>query len=83
MSGFRLRFWVPHNVLVITYAYNMRSMGRRLFMMLLHCTASSSTFGAHPHHRQHHPNLNLMVRTPPRNLMNNMLPWMVRTPPRT
>ena len=24
MSGFRLQFWVPHNVLVITYAYNMR-----------------------------------------------------------
>ena len=49
-------------------------------MMLLHCTASSSTFGAHPHHRQCPPNLNLMVRTPPRNLMNSMLPWMVKMP---
>ena len=50
-------------------------------MMLLHCTASSSTFGAHPHHSEHLPNLNLMVRAHPRNLMNRMLQWMVRTTP--
>ena len=50
-------------------------------MMLLHCTASSSTFGAHPHHPERLPNLNLMVGAHPRNLMNRMLPWMVRTPP--
>ena len=50
-------------------------------MMLLHCTASSSTCGAHPHHPEHLPNLNLMVRAYPRNLMNHMLPWIVRTPP--
>ena len=49
-------------------------------MMLQHSTASSSTFRAHPHHRQRLPNLNLMVGTPPRNLGNSMLPWMVRTP---
>ena len=30
-------------------------------MMLMHCTAWSSTFGAHPYHPQHLPNLNLMV----------------------
>ena len=36
-------------------------------LMLLHCTASSSTFEAHPHPPQCLPNLNLMVRTPPRN----------------
>ena len=50
-------------------------------MMLLHYTASSSTFGAHPHHSERLPNLNLMVRAHPKNLMNRMLPWMVRTPP--
>ena len=50
-------------------------------MMVLHCTASSSTFRAHPHHSERLPNLNLMVRAPPGNLMNRMLPWMVRTPP--
>ena len=50
-------------------------------MMLLHCTALSSTFGAHPHHLERLPNLNLMVRAHPRNLMNCMLPWMVRMPP--
>ena len=50
-------------------------------MMLLHCTASSSTFGAHPHHPDHLPNLNLMVRAHPKNLMNHMLVWMVRMPP--
>ena len=38
-------------------------------MMLLHSTASSSTFEAHPCHPQRLPNLNLMVSTPPRNLM--------------
>ena len=50
-------------------------------MMVLHCTASSSTFGAHPHHLERLPNLNLMVRAHPRNLMNCMVPWMVRAPP--
>ena len=50
-------------------------------MMLLHCTALSSTFGVHPHHSERLPNLNLMVTAHPRNLMNYMLPWMVRTPP--
>ena len=50
-------------------------------MMLLHCTAPSSTFGAHPHHPQRLPNLNLMVKTPPRDLMNSMLLWMVQMPP--
>ena len=50
-------------------------------MMLLHCTASSSTFTAHPHHPERLPNLNLMVRAHLRNLMNRMLPWMVRTSP--
>ena len=50
-------------------------------MMLLHCTTSSSTFGAHPHHPKRLPNLNLIVRAHPRNLMNRMLPWIVRTPP--
>ena len=50
-------------------------------MMLLHCTALSSKFRAHPHHPEHLPNLNLMNRAHPTNLMNCMLPWMVRTPP--
>ena len=50
-------------------------------MMLLHCTASSCTFGAHPHPCERLANLNLMVRAHPKNLMNRMLPWMVRTPP--
>ena len=50
-------------------------------MMLLHCAASSSTFGAHPHHPERLPNLNLMVLAHPRSLMNRMLPWMVRMPP--
>ena len=43
-------------------------------MMLLQCTASSSTFGAHPHHPERLPNLNLMVRAHPKNVMNRMLP---------
>ena len=68
MSGFPLLLWVPRNALVITYAYNMRCIGRQCFMMLLHCTALSSTFGAHPHHPERLPNLNLMVRTHPREL---------------
>ena len=50
-------------------------------MMLPHCTASSSEFGAHPHHRERFPNLNMMVKAHPSNLMNHMLPWIVRTPP--
>ena len=50
-------------------------------MMLLHCTALSATFGAHPHHPEPLPNLNLVVRAHPKNLMNCMLLWMVRTPP--
>ena len=50
-------------------------------MMLLHCTASSSAFGAHPHHPERLPNLNLMVGAHPRNLMDYMLPWIVRMPP--
>ena len=49
-------------------------------MMLLHCPASSSTFGAHPHHPERLPNPDLLVRAHPKNLMN-MLPWMVRTSP--
>ena len=39
--------------------------------MLLHSTASSSTFRAHLHH---HPLLHL-------NLMNSMLDWMAGHPP--
>ena len=49
--------------------------------MLLHYTASSSTFRAHPYHPERLPNLNLLVRAHPRTLLNCMLPWMVRTPP--
>ena len=49
-------------------------------MMLLHCTTSISTFGAHPHHPERLPNLDLLVRAHPRILMDRMLPWMVRTP---
>ena len=41
--------------------------------MLLHSTASSSTFGAHLHHPQPLLHLNLM----------NMLSWMFDHPPRT
>ena len=43
-------------------------------MMLLHCIAWTSTFGAHPHHPERLPNLNLMVRVHPTNVMNRMPP---------
>ena len=50
--------------------------------MLLHCTASTSTFGAHFHHPERPPNLKVVViRAHPKNLMNRILPWIVRTPP--
>ena len=49
--------------------------------MVLHCTASSSTFGAHPHYRQVIQTCTCWSRRPPKNLMNSTLPWMVRTPP--
>ena len=44
-------------------------------MMLLHSTTSSSTLGAHPHYPQRLPNLNLMVRTPPKNEVVQEIRW--------